>query len=76
MSEVVKFPCGEVLARPADEILGESIDTEWDLLVVCGYDADGQLVVHSTDPHGGSVIWVLEQAKLLLLNPPDEEDYD
>ena len=39
-----------------------------DGVVVLGFDDDGELCFASSIADGGTVIWLLEQAKLALLN--------
>jgi hypothetical protein len=63
------IPLGNItrLDLPTDRVLDEVKGDCSDGVVVVGFDNDGQLYFASSIADGGSVLWLLEQAKLALL---------
>ena len=66
MSNVI--PLGNItrLDLPVDTIL-ESAKTQLEGAILIGYDNDGELYFASTYADGGTVLWLLEQAKMALM---------
>jgi len=63
------IPLGNItrLDLPTDRVLDAVKGDCSDGVVVIGYDDQGELYFASSIAHGGSVLWLLEQAKLALL---------
>ncbi len=63
------IPLGNItsLDLPTDRVLDAVKGDCSDGVVVVGFDNDGQLYFASSIADGGSVLWLLEQAKLALL---------
>lgn len=56
---------------PPDQVLREAIG-RCETVVVLGYDHSGDHYFASSDSDGGTVIWLMEQLKLRLLNVSTE----
>ena len=65
---VIPLGCITRLDLPTDQVLEEAKGPCSDGVVVLGFDTDGDLYFASSIADGGSVIWLLEQAKLALLS--------
>lgn len=63
------IPLGNItrLDLPTDRVLDAVKGDCSDGVVVIGFDNDGELFFKSSIADGGSVLWLLEQAKLALL---------
>lgn len=63
------IPLGNItrLDIPAERIL-EKAKGELEKVVLLGWDNDGELYFASSFPDGGDVLWLMEKAKLKLLN--------
>jgi len=63
------IPLGNItrLDLPTDRVLDSAKGNCSDGVVVLGFDNDGDLYFASSIADGGSVIWLLEQAKRALL---------
>ena len=63
------IPLGNVtkLDLPTNRILEQAKGTCSDGVVIMGYDDDGELYFASSIADGGSVLWLMEQCKLALL---------
>ncbi len=66
------IPLGNVtlLDLPVDRVL-EAAKGQLQSVVVIGWTEDGEEYFASTDPNGGSVIWLLERFKKALLEIPE-----
>lgn len=62
------MPLGNItrLDLPVDTIL-ESAKTQLEGTILVGYDNNGELYFASTYADGGTVLWLLEQAKMALM---------
>jgi len=65
---VIPLGCITRLDLPTEQVLEEAKGQCSDGVVVLGFDTDGDLYFASSIADGGSVIWLLEQAKLALLS--------
>lgn len=67
MSNII--PLGNItrLDLPADDIL-EQVKGQFEGVVLIGWGADGKMQFASSYADGGTVLWLLEQCKLALLN--------
>lgn len=74
MSKVVKFPTGTDEQCTAKEVLELASTVEWETVVIVGHSSEGELLIYSSDPHGGMVLWLFEQGKLHLLSAEDDSD--
>ena len=52
---------------PPDRILEQAI-SKLDAVVIMGYTTDGERYFASSIADGGTVLWLIEQCKLALLN--------
>ncbi len=52
---------------PPERILQEALDEGLNMVVVIGYDADGNEYFSSSVADGGTTLWLLERTKLKLL---------
>ena len=64
---VVLFNGITSLDLPADRVL-ESMPKDLSSVVIVGYDAEGEFYFASSIAGGPETLWLLEQAKLALLN--------
>ena len=67
MSNVVRLPCITTLDLQPDVILGEAMG-KLKTVVVMGYDEDGEEYFASSVADGGTVMWLMERVKQLLLD--------
>lgn len=67
------IPLGNItrLDLPTDRVLDAVKGDCSDGVVVIGFDNGGELFFKSSIADGGSVLWLLEQAKLALLTGDD-----
>lgn len=65
---VIVLPVVTKLDIPADRILDGALEDKLDKVVVLGYDMEGEEYFASSIADGGEVIWLIERAKLKLLN--------
>ena len=67
------IPLGNVtkLDIPTDRIFEQAKGSCSDGVVIMGYDDDGELYFASSIADGGSVLWLMEQCKLALLEVGD-----
>lgn len=66
MSNVVRLPCITSLDLEADVILDEAMG-ELKQVVIMGYDKDGNEYFASSVSDGGTVMWLMERVKRMLL---------
>lgn len=71
MSNVVDIGCITTLDLDPDRILEKAIG-ELKQVVVIGWKHDGGEYFASSKADGGDVLWMLERAKILLLQIPDK----
>ncbi len=64
------IPLGNItrLDLPVDRVLDAAKEDISERVVVLGWDKDGELYFASSFADGGDVMWLLEKAKLALLN--------
>jgi len=64
------IPLGNItrLDLPVDSVLDAAKEDISERVVVLGWDKDGELYFASSFADGGDVMWLLEKAKLALLN--------
>jgi len=64
------IPLGNItrLDIPVDRVLDAAKEDISDRVVVLGWDKDGELYFASSFADGGEVLWLMEKAKLALLN--------
>lgn len=67
MSKIVELPVITKLDIPVERILRRAQEADLESAVVIGFTADGDFWFSSTQADGGDVIWLLEKAKLELL---------
>ena len=69
------IPLGNItrLDLPTDRVLDAVKGDCSDGVVVIGFDNQGELYFASSIADGGSVVWLLEQAKLALLTGGNDE---
>lgn len=60
------------LDLPPERVLQAALDRNLESVVILGYDQDGDEVFISSVADGGTITWMLERAKLKLLQLPDE----
>lgn len=53
------------------QIIKRACQAEMTSIVVIGFDKNGQEFFASSDADGGAVLWLLERAKIKLLNVPE-----
>lgn len=71
MAEVIKLvPNG---ALPADKVLAEAHAHGLTDAVVIGWDREGTMYLKSSYPDGPNVLWLLEQARDIILMDGREE---
>lgn len=64
--KVVSFTGITTLDFPPDKILTKALD-RLEQVVVIGFDKEGDFYFASSKADGGSVLWLLEKAKKMLL---------
>lgn len=72
MSEVVELNVVTRLKIPAGRVTKRAAEADLDEVVVCGLDADGEFYFASNMPDAGNVLWLLETAKIRLMQYCDE----
>lgn len=72
MSNVVKFTGITRLPVPVSDVLQGANDAELSEVVICGYDAEGDMYFASSEPDGPSVLWLLRQTEKRLLDICEE----
>lgn len=68
MGDVVLLNVVTRLDIPVERVLDGATNAELEEVVVIGYDKEGEFYFSSNKANGGSVLWLLEQAKKELLN--------
>lgn len=67
MANVILFPGITCLDLPADRLLEKAIEAELAGVVILGYTKDGEQYMASSYADGGTVIWLMEKCKKMLL---------
>ena len=67
MGKVILYSGITRLDLPPDRILEQAIGKELQGVVVLAYDKDGEEYFCSSYADGGTVLWMIERAKLRLL---------
>ena len=70
MGDVVRLPCITRLDLDPDMIMEEAAG-KLKTVVLLGYDKDGKEYFASSVADGGTVMWLMERVKALLLNQAD-----
>ena len=69
---VIPLPCVTKLELPVTRVLQEAIDNaELEGIVILGYRKDGNEYFASTYSDGGTVLWLMERLKVMLLEIKD-----
>jgi len=68
LGDVVLLNVVTRLDIPVERVLDGATNAELEEVVVIGYDKEGEFYFSSNKANGGSVLWLLEQAKKELLN--------
>lgn len=68
MSNIIPLECITRLDLPPDRILEAAIG-KMEGVVLMGWDKEGELYFASTYADGGTVLWLMEQCKMRLLEP-------
>lgn len=77
MSEkVVDIGTITTLDVPVEKVIQAAIDADLQDIVIVGFRYDGSEYFASSAADGGAVLWLLERAKLRLLQTVDEEAED
>lgn len=76
MDNIIKFPKDFKPTLTYEDIPTRNIllgadNSDLEEVVVIGFDKDGELYFASSKADGGTVLWLLEKAKQLLLNVQD-----
>lgn len=71
MSEVIKFPGKTYADIPPDDILANAMG-KLSGVVLVGYTTDGQKYIASSMSDGPQMVWLLERAKLYVIE--DEQN--
>lgn len=71
-AKVIPIGCITKLDLPVDTVL-DAAKGQLESVVLLGWTTDGEEYFASTDPDGGSVIFLLERAKLQLLRMSDDD---
>lgn len=71
--KVVVLNCVTRLPIPVERVLEGATKAECTELLVVGYDKDGDFYFAASQPGGPDALWLLEQAKLALLNVKPED---
>lgn len=72
MGEVVELNLVTSIPVPSDKVLQKALDRGVTDVIVIGYTPEGGFYFASSDPDGGSVLWLLELAKRKLFQCADE----
>lgn len=75
-AEIVEFDRITRLDIPADRIIAKAQAAGLTDVVIIGYTADGDEYFASSKADGGSVLWMMERAKVALLSIADRDDLD
>lgn len=67
MGEVVELGAMTTLEIPPDKVLSAALKAGLQTVVVVGWDSDDGLYFASSDADGSEVLWLLEKAKVCLL---------
>jgi hypothetical protein len=73
MGEVVDLPVITTLDLDPDRLLQKAIG-KLDRVIIIGVDKDGYEYFASSVSDGGSIVWDIERAKLVILRVPDEAE--
>lgn len=71
MGDVVILPVETTLDIPADRVLTGAMSANLTGAVVIGWDERGDFYFASSLADGGNVLWLMEQAKIRLLEVGD-----
>ncbi|MGI9573893.1 hypothetical protein ACRYJU_07375 [Alloalcanivorax xenomutans] len=74
MGDVTYFHGETRLQIPASQVLDQARKEGLRVVVVIGYDADGEEYFATGEPDGAVVLWLLERCKKHLLEAADEEE--
>ncbi len=74
MGDVVILPVVTTLDIPAERVLTGAQTAKLRGTVVIGWDEDGDFYFASSYADGGTVLWLMEQAKRRLLDVGDSPD--
>src|SRR5574343_660842 len=74
--KVINLNCITKLDVPVEKVLQGAEDANLTDVVIVGYREDGSEYFASSAADGGTVLWLLERAKLRLLRMVDEEAED
>ena len=72
-AEIIELETITSLDLPPERIIRKAVEANLESVIVIGYDSDGAEYFASSVADGGSVIWMLERAKLRLLRTVDAE---
>lgn len=72
-SNVVELDLVTKLDIPVERVLRRAQEADLQSVVVLGYDANGEEYFCSSISDGGSVVWLIERAKLNLLRTCDKD---
>lgn len=67
-AEILIFNGVTTLDVPPERILNAALSADLDKVVVLGYNPDGSEYFASSIADGGSVVWLMERLKQMLLN--------
>jgi len=73
-AEIIEFDGITRLDLPTDRILAKAMDECLVDVVIIGHTAGGEEYFASSKADGGSVLWMMERAKMALLNIADRDD--
>lgn len=71
-NKVIPFTGITRLDMPPDRVLSAAIDEDLDGVVVLGFTKDGQEFMASSYADGGTVLWLAERLKHMLLTGADD----
>lgn len=75
-AEIIRLNVVTKLDLTPDDVLRESIGLYPGGVFICGYDEDGNVQVASSIADGGSVLWMMEIAKVRLMTIAGEIESD
>lgn len=73
MSKIVELDVITTVPLPAERVLRRAGEADLETAVIVGWTKDGEFYFASTHSDGGEVIYLLERAKLELLNIGPED---
>jgi len=73
MGSVTILPVVTRIDLPVDRIIDQAKAANLRSIVVLGYAEDGTEYLASSIADGGTVLWLMERLKLVLLNIVDED---